>query len=234
MQGKKAFIHKMFSEIAPIYDRMNRLISFGFDNSWRRRAVKPLAKAHRVLDLCAGSGDMAIALLEQNDFAGDVVLCDFNRDMLHLGKRKCSRQDGAQFVDRIMLVVADAELLPFKEGSFNGVTIGFALRNLPSLEKLSSEIMRAMKKEGLAVFLEVAHPENKILEVLFHLYFYKLVPTISKYLTSKKYAYRYLPASLRIFFKQRELVELFRKAGFPSVSYSNIWGGTVAIYFLRK
>ncbi len=234
MQGKKAFIHKMFSEIAPIYDRMNRLISLGFDNSWRRRAVKPLAKAHRVLDLCAGSGDMAIALLEQNDFAGEVVLCDFNRDMLHLGKRKCSMQDGGQFVDRITLVVADAELLPFKEGSFDGVTIGFALRNLPNLEKLSSEIMRTMKKEGLAVFLEVAHPENKILEVLFHLYFYKLVPTISKYLTSKKYAYRYLPASLRIFLKQKELRNSFNKNGFASVSYSNIWGGVVAIYFLRK
>jgi demethylmenaquinone methyltransferase/2-methoxy-6-polyprenyl-1,4-benzoquinol methylase len=234
MQGKKAFIHKMFSEIAPIYDRMNRLISLGFDNRWRRRAVKPLAKAHRVLDLCAGSGDMAIALLEQKDFVGQIVLCDFNRDMLHLGKRKCSRQDGGRFADRTMLVVADAELLPFKEGSFDGVTIGFALRNLSNLEKLSGEIMRAMKKEGLAVFLEVAHPENKILEVLFHLYFYKLVPTISKYLTSRKYAYRYLPASLRIFLKQKELGNLFNKNGFASVSYSNIWGGVVAIYFLRK
>ncbi|MFQ5869526.1 MAG: ubiquinone/menaquinone biosynthesis methyltransferase [Candidatus Zixiibacteriota bacterium] len=234
MQRKKAFIHKMFSEIAPIYDRMNRLISLGFDNRWRRRAVKPLAKAHRVLDLCAGSGDMSIALLKQNAFAGEVVLCDFNRDMLHLAKRKCSVEDGGGFADRTVLVVADAELLPFKEGSFDGVTIGFALRNLPSLEKLSGEIIRAMKNGGLATFLEVAHPENKILEVLFHLYFYKLVPAISKYLTTQKYAYRYLPASLRVFFKQRELVELFRKAGFPSVSYSNIWGGIGAIYFLRK
>jgi demethylmenaquinone methyltransferase/2-methoxy-6-polyprenyl-1,4-benzoquinol methylase len=234
MKEKKAFIHKMFSEIAPIYDRMNRLLSFGFDNRWRRKATKPLVAANRVLDLCAGTGDMALALLEQNDFTGKVVLCDFNKDMLRLAERKCLRQDGGRFADRTMLVVADAELLPFKEDSLDGVSIGFALRNLCSLDKLSSELLHATKKAGLVVFLEIAHPENRIVGALFPLYFYRLVPTISKYLTTKKYAYRYLPDSLRIFLKQKELVNLFQKDGFSSASYSNIWGGIGAIYLLRK
>lgn len=224
----------MFSDIAPVYDRMNRLISLGFDNRWRRRATKPLVPAERVLDLCAGSGDMSLALLEQKDFAGKVILCDFNRDMLRLAERKCAMQDGGGFADRTMLVVADAELLPFREEAFDGVTIGFALRNLSDLERLSSEIKQTMRKGGIAVFLEAAHPENRIVAALFHLYFYKLVPAVSRYLTANRYAYRYLPASLRVFHKQRVLVDLFRKAGFSSVGYSNIWGGVGAIYLLRK
>jgi len=224
----------MFSDIAPIYDRMNRLISLGFDNRWRRKAVSALVPAHRVLDLCAGSGDMSLALLEQNDFTGEVVLCDFNRDMLRLAKRKCSLKGRGRFADRTMLVVADAELLPFREEAFDGVTIGFSLRNLSNLEKLSTEIMGTMKKSALAVFLEIAHPENKIVAALFYLYFYKLVPAISKYLTAKEYAYSYLPDSLKDFPRQKELTSLFHRTGFPSVTSSNIWGGIWAIYLLRK
>jgi demethylmenaquinone methyltransferase/2-methoxy-6-polyprenyl-1,4-benzoquinol methylase len=234
MQEKKAFIHKMFSEIAPVYDRMNRLISLGFDNGWRRRAVKPLSSGGIVLDLCAGSGDMSLSLLRQKKFEGKIVLCDFNREMLHLAESKLRKRGREKLSDRVMLVVADAELLPFKEGAFDGVTIGFALRNLSSLESLASEMLNAMRTGGLAALLEAAHPENRIVASLFYFYFYKLLPAVSRCLTAKGYAYRYLPASLRAFLRQRELVELFKEGGFSSVSYSNIWGGVGAIYLLRK
>lgn len=224
----------MFSEIAPVYDRMNRLISLGFDNSWRRRAVKPLSSAGRVLDLCAGSGDMSLSLLRQKDFEGKIVLCDFNREMLRLAESKLRKRGRERLSDRVMLVVADAELLPFKEGSFDGITIGFSLRNLSSLESLAGEMLHAMRTGGLAALLEAAHPENRIVAPLFYFYFYKLLPSVSRCLTTKGYAYHYLPASLRAFLSQRELVELFREAGFSSVSYSNVWGGVGAIYLLRK
>src|SRR4030065_2684603 len=108
--GKKQFVRQMFSDISPQYDGLNRIMSLNQDQKWRRRVVKALAKEQLIVDLCAGTGDMSLALLEDSAFQGEIVLVDFNRDMLQLAQAKLSK---AGFGNRVSYLVADVENLPF-------------------------------------------------------------------------------------------------------------------------
>jgi demethylmenaquinone methyltransferase/2-methoxy-6-polyprenyl-1,4-benzoquinol methylase len=230
-QEKKSFIRKMFSDIAPDYDRLNRIISFNLDYSWRKKSTAELQSCKMVLDLCAGTGDMASALLLHKDFKGKVILCDFSYEMLVLAKKKLQN-----FVDisQIYLVCGDVEKLPFKSETFDGLMLGFSLRNLDSQADFYRETKRVLKKGGRATFLEIAHPENFLFSKIFYVYFYKWVPFMSQFFTKRRYAYKYLPDSLKIFPKQKELVKFMRTFDFEKVDYHNVMGGMAAVYKLVK
>lgn len=230
-QGKKSFVRKMFSDIAPDYDRLNRIISFNLDSSWRKKSTENLQYSNLVLDLCAGTGDMASALFSHKNFKGKIILCDFSYEMLVLAKKKLQNYgEKAQ----IYLVCGDVEKLPFKAEFFEGVMLGFSLRNLDSQADFYSETRRVLKKGGTASFLEIAHPENILFSKLFYLYFYKWVPFISQFFTKRRYAYQYLPDSLKIFPKQKELVKFIKTFDFEEVDYHNVMGGMAAVYKLIK
>ncbi len=227
--GKKAYVKQMFSELAPDYDRLNRIISFNSDQHWRRRAVQALLDCQTVLDLCAGTGDMALALFSDPKFRGMVVLSDFALPMLKLARRKLTK-----FQSRTLIVCADAEKLPFKPEVFDGATLGFSLRNLENLPAFAGEVRRVMKTDGTGAFLEIAHPSNGVWGKLFYIYFYQLMPKLAGVFTRHRQAYRYLPESLKIFPPQREVAALFKEEGFDDSRYENLWGGLAAIYKIRK
>lgn len=230
-QEKKVFIKKMFDDIAPDYDRLNRIISFYLDFSWRKKSTEFLQNSNLVLDLCAGTGDMALALLSHSDFKGKIVLCDFSWEMLKIAQEKLQK---FLLENRIFLVCGDVEKLPFKAAMFEGVSLGFSLRNLNSQEDFYQETKRVLKPGGLASLLEIAHPENFLFSKIFYLYFYKWVPRFSRFFTRKRYAYQYLPGSLKIFPKQKEVVNFIKTFDFKDVEYRNIMGGMAAVYKLRK
>jgi len=227
--GKKDYVRKMFSELAPDYDRLNRIISFGSDRLWRKRAVRPLVDCRQVIDLCAGTGDMAAALLVNPSFQGTVILSDFAMPMLMLAKKKL-----AAFSNRAFLVCADAERLPFKSNVFDGAMQGFSLRNLGSLPAFAGEVRRVLSLGGVGAFLEIAHPSNGIWEKLFYIYFYRLMPKVAGLFTRQREAYRYLPESLKVFPPQKEVAALFAAEGFGESTFRNLWGGLAAVYRVRK
>ncbi len=229
--GKKSFISKMFTEIAGEYDRLNRIISWNLDLRWRKKALKDMRKHNLVLDICAGTGDMAMISSRQNPAPHTIVLVDLSLRMLKLARDKLGDKTNQT---RFQFVVADGENLPFKDDVYDAVIQGFALRNIENMSDFLSELDRVSTSPSEMVFLEIAHPENPIVGTLFYLYFYKFVPFYTKFLTGKDYAYRYLPISLRIFHKQREFVKILNNAGFEDVSYKNILTGIAAIYYINK
>jgi len=224
---KRKFVKRMFDDISGKYDFMNRLISFGMDSRWRRQTIKPHENNKLVLDICSGTGDMAKELLRRPGFDGFIVLGDFSSEMHKLAKRKLAGHDNIFFVN------CDAENLPFKDNTYDGIISGYSLRNLTNLNKLGRELERVMSKGGQASILDMAHPPNKFLGRLFHIYFYKMVPWFSRYFTSREYAYRYLPVSLRTFLKQPEVINKIKGEKLAG-EYKNVFGGIVAIYRLRK
>ena len=217
----------MFDDISGKYDFMNRLISFGLDAHWRRLTIRPHESNKLVLDICSGTGDMARELLRRPGFDGFIVLGDFSPEMHKLAKMKLADHANICYVN------CDAEKLPFKDNVYDGIISGYSLRNLGDLKKFGLEIERVLNEGAQASILDMAHPPNKLLAGLFHIYFYKLVPWFSKYFTSKKYAYRYLPVSLRTFLKQPEVLQNIKGQKLAG-EYKNVFGGIVAIYRLRK
>ncbi len=230
-EEKKVFIQKMFDDIAPDYDRLNRIISFNLDFIWRKKSTEILQNCNLVLDLCAGTGDMALAVFSHPDFKGQIILCDFSWEMLKLAKEKLQKY---LFEDRIFLVCGDVEKLPFKAEIFDGVSLGFSLRNLNSQKDFYQETKRVLKPGGIASLLEIAHPENFLFSKIFYLYFYRWVPWFSRFFTGKRYAYQYLSGSLKIFPRQKEVVNFIKTFDFREVDYRNIMGGMAAVYKLVK
>jgi len=225
--GKKQFVQQIFSDISPQYDRLNRLMSLSLDQRWRRRVARDLVQAQLVIDLCAGTGDMSLALLENPQFRGEIMLVDFNQDMLNLARKKIEQRG---FGQRVSYQTSDVEKLPFPDNAFDGAVQGFALRNLENLDRFFSETLRILKPGKSAAFLEIAHPENKAFQKLFYFYFYSLLPKVTTLVTGNGQAYRWLPQSLKEFPPQGEVVEQMRKAGFKNTGYQNWTGGMVACY----
>jgi len=232
MESKKSYVSQMFSEIYGEYDKLNRIISFCLDVLWRRKATWRLISSDLVMDLCAGTGDMAITLLSRQSFKGKVILCDFNRDMLKVAQDKL-RRSGLQ--ERVWIVLCDVEKLPFKNNISDGAMMGFSLRHMEDLNLFFNETRRVLKKDKKAVFLDVAHPEVKLIKDIYFLYFDKILPKLSRIFSEgHAHVYSYLPNSLKLFFKQKDLLSILREVGFSETAYKNVLFGTGVIYTLTK
>ena len=219
----------MFDDIHGKYDFLNTMLSFGEDRRWRKKAVKEIPTDGLIIDLCAGGGQLSKMLLSRKDFVGDVILADIAPNMLRHSRGIL----GPKFDKRYFPVVCDVENLPFKDNIFIGAISAFSLRNLSDLTAFSGEIRRVLKKDGEVRLLEIGHPHGKLFSALFELYFYHISPRIAEFFTSKKYAYRYLPNSLKAFPPQDDVIKILGN-GWPHSSYKNILGGIAAIYRLHK
>ncbi len=228
-QEKKTFVRGMFDDIHDRYDFLNTVLSFGQDRRWRRRAVRGMPQDGPVIDLCAAGGEMALELFRRRQFGGEVVLADISRGMLSLSRKILE----PRYEGRYSAVVCDAENLPFKAGVFSGAMSAFCLRNLSDLRLFTSETRRVLAYGACARHLEIAHPRNRFLSVLFKFYFYKFSPWVARLFTSKGYAYKYLPNSLKAFPPQKVVVRILGQ-GWDGASYENIMGGMAAIYELTK
>jgi demethylmenaquinone methyltransferase/2-methoxy-6-polyprenyl-1,4-benzoquinol methylase len=216
-----AEVRRMFDRISPVYDVMNRVMTAGLDRRWRRltaqAAVRP---GDRVLDACCGTGDLA---LEDLHAGGDVVGLDFSERMLERARRKS---------DAIEWVQGDATDLPYEDGSFDAVTVGFGIRNVADLEVGLRELARVLVQGGRLGCLEITRPRG-ILRPFFRLWFDGLVPLLGRVLPGGA-AYTYLPASVRRFPGPTDLAAALERAGFRDVRVRLLAGGIVALHTAEK
>jgi demethylmenaquinone methyltransferase/2-methoxy-6-polyprenyl-1,4-benzoquinol methylase len=210
-------VRGMFDRIAPVYDVMNRVMTAGLDQRWRRLAAAEVVwPGDRVLDACCGTGDLAV---ECERRGGRVVGLDFSEPMLARARKK----SGA-----IEWVQGDALALPFENGAFDAATIGFGVRNLADLEGGLRELARILRPGGKLAVLEITRPRG-LLKPFFRLWFDVLVPLAGRVLPGGK-AYTYLPASVRRFPGPDDLSALLERAGFEDVRYRLLGGGSVALH----
>jgi demethylmenaquinone methyltransferase/2-methoxy-6-polyprenyl-1,4-benzoquinol methylase len=221
----------MFARIAPNYDLANRLMTFGMDLSWRKRAAAlTLADAEAdpsLLDIGAGTGDMAL-LLSALCPRAHIVGLDFTSEMLSLAMAKIRR---AGTDPAPGLVNGDSLDLPFPADTFHGITSAFVLRNLADLDLAFAEMVRVAKPNGRIVALEITQPRQPIWHGLYRGYFSRVLPLLGGLVSGDFPAYRYLPYSVSIFVSADELAEIMTRAGIRNVQYIVLNFGMVAIHF---
>lgn len=217
----------MFDRIAGVYDLMNRTMTVGLDRSWRRRAADraELKPGQTALDVCCGTGDMVFELAGRVQPAGSVVGCDFSERMLDRAREKGHERgaSGTRFE------WADALDLPYAEGRFDAVTVGFGVRNLADLDRGLSEMARVLKPGGRMVILEITQPQRPPLSTFFALWFDRIVPLLGR-LAGDSAAYSYLPESVRSFPPPEELAAKMAAAGMEQIRYTILAGGIISLH----
>lgn len=228
---KEQAVQGMFTAIAHRYDLNNTLLSLGLHHAWKRLAVEMsgAADGQTVLDLCTGTGDMALLLAGRVGPRGQVIGVDLNERMLAFGRRKLERLPASS--GNISLLPGNVESLQFSDQSFDAATVAFGIRNVTDVPAGLSEIFRVLKPGGRAVCLEFSRPTRQPLRGLYNLYSFTILPRIGRFVSrDQSGVYRYLPASIRAFPDQERFKQLFIEAGFVSVTYRNLTGGIVAIH----
>jgi demethylmenaquinone methyltransferase/2-methoxy-6-polyprenyl-1,4-benzoquinol methylase len=226
----------MFAAIPVRYDLLNRILTWGFDERWRRQAAcECLAGApERVLDICCGTGDLTLHLAKLAEPGCEVVGLDFAEPMLEVARAKAAKSGLSQ---RVTFVHGDAASLMFPDGHFDAVGISFALRNItfqnPLRTRYLAEIARVVKPGGKFVVVETSQPRNRLLRMAFHFYMKQVVSGIGGLISGHRPAYRYLAESARLFYKPEELTALLKEAGFREVRSRPLLGGIAAIHVAR-
>ncbi|MFN2459959.1 MAG: bifunctional demethylmenaquinone methyltransferase/2-methoxy-6-polyprenyl-1,4-benzoquinol methylase UbiE [Candidatus Velthaea sp.] len=225
---KALHVREMFAAIAPRYDATNKLLTAGVDEAWRKRAVAELhaPAGGRILDLCCGTGDLVFHLLRaQPDLT--VTGVDFCEPMLTGARERAQREDRRAHAD---FVQADVMQLPFADDTFDGVTMGFSMRNVVDIVTTLKEARRVLKPGARFVNLDVSKTPNPLVRRFFNLYFYGVVPLVGGAVGGSKSAYRYLPNSLTNYPDADALAQRFTAAGFHDVRYVRLGAGAIAIH----
>ena len=210
-------VESMFDRIAPVYDAMNRVMTAGLDQRWRRlTAAVTVRPGDEVLDGCCGTGDLAVACTRAG---GRVTGLDFSERMLERARRKAPD---------VTWVRGDLLQLPFQTASFDAATVGFGVRNVDDLQQALRELRRVLRTDGRIGILEITRPRG-FLRHFYGLWFDRVVPLLGRVLPVGA-AYAYLPASVRRFPAPEELAKLMRSAGFEEVRYRLFAGGIVALH----
>ena len=228
---KREFVRSAFEQIAPRYDLLNHLLSFGIDRRWRRRALRALDWARaphgRYLDLCAGTLDVGALLAAQRDFAGFIVGADFAEPMLRAGRSKAPRTALAP-------LAADAQHLPIPDASMDGAIVAFGIRNVASLDATLREVHRVLRPGARFVILEFSTPRLAPVRWGYHLYFHHVLPLIGGIVSGHPSAYHYLPRSVAHFPPERELAARITAAGFENVRWESLTFGVAAVHMGTK
>ncbi len=220
----------VFSNVAERYDLMNDLMSLGVHRLWKRRmiAVVEAGRDARVLDVAAGSGDIAIGLARKMGPGGRVVLTDLNGPMLAEGARRVI--DAGLLPGRADCIQADGVRLPFADKSFDCVTIAFGIRNFLDIEAGLAEFRRVLRPGGQFVCLEFSRPVLPLLDVLYDAWSFNVIPALGEKVAGDRASYQYLVESIRRFPDQRRFARMIEAAGFGVVRVENLSGGIVAIH----
>jgi len=222
-------VRKMFSAIAPRYDLLNHLLSLNQDKRWRRRlaAAATVPQGATVLDICAGTGDLGVALARQQSGVRQVVLADFSAPMLRIAWKK-TRGDG-----RFHCHVCDALRLPFQDGIFDLVICAYGIRNFEDTEAGLREMARVTRRGGQLLFLEFFPGLSPCLELPFRFVFRRLLPFVGRVLSRHDCAYSYLPDSVAQFHTREKMTELLAEAGYAEVHWQDLSYGITTLFSAR-
>jgi len=230
--ARREDVRRMFASIVGRYDLLNRLLSLRRDVYWRRVAVLlgQIPSGGIVLDLCAGTGDVALEIVRQGSGAR-VIAVDNCEPMLIRGLHKAKTAHAA---DQIRFVVAPAEELPFADATFDRVLVAFGVRNIADRRRGLGEMARVLKPEGRAIILEFSTPSSSLFGPLYRFYSHRVLPWIGGLLSGNRAAYEYLPASVDGFPSPEGLQALMEDAGFIDVSVTHLTHGVVTVHHGRK
>ena len=225
-KSKEQHVHEVFESISGSYDKMNSVISFQMHKLWRDDVMKKMnvKKGSACLDVCCGTADWTIALAKATGGNGIVKGLDFSENMLAVGKKKVLPYD---FVE---LIHGNAMELPFEDNTFDYVTIGFGLRNVPDYMQVLREMNRVLKPGGMAVCLETSQPEIPGYRQLFRFYFNYIMPLFGKIFAKSYKEYSWLQESANDFPGMKKLASMFEQAGFEKVTYKGYSGGAAAMH----
>ena len=232
--GRERQVQAMFSAIAPRYDLNNTLLSFGLHHRWKRAAIDAamLKPGGRLLDLCAGTGDLAFLAARRAGEGGLVIASDLNRAMLEVGRQRAKRLGMTRTVQFIQ---GHAQAIQIADRSVDAVTIAFGIRNIDHPEIALREIFRVLMPGGRLVCLEFSRPVSVWVRACYDFYSTTLLPWIGTAVARDRTGvYRYLPASIREFPDQARFATMIEAAGFAPVRYTNLSGGIVAIHVGMK
>lgn len=231
---KGVHIQQMFGSIARVYDLLNTILSFNFDKSWRKFAVKVscVAPDAKVLDVCTGTADLAIAYSKVLNGSGRVFGSDFCHEMVRLADHKLRKRN---LSDRITVIEADTLYLPFQDNSFQVSAVAFGIRNVSDLRAGITEMMRITAPGGRVVILEFSQPTNPVFKAIYYFYFKKILPFIGKLISRSKYnAYSYLPSSVLNFPDRYELRAQMESCGLEAVKIYSRTLGIVTVHVGTK
>lgn len=219
----------MFDRIAPTYDLLNRLLSLGRDQPWRRRAARLLddREARRVADLATGTGDLLLVLLERRPHVVKAVGLDLSERMLDVFREKLRR---GGLADRVELVLGDASATPFPDGAFDAVTMAFGIRNTSDTGAALKEIHRILRPGGTSLILEFSLPRSSVIRWAYLKYLRLAVPLIGALVSRDRYAYRYLNESIERFCRAEDLRALLAQTGFRDILAIPLTFGVASIY----
>jgi demethylmenaquinone methyltransferase / 2-methoxy-6-polyprenyl-1,4-benzoquinol methylase len=229
-------LQKMFMEVPPRYDFLNRLLTLGFDEVWRKKAAAACLENDpvNVMDLCCGTGDLVIHL-GKRALSGTVIRAlDYSVPMLNLAREKAGRRK----LNNIEFIHGDAAAIPFPGNYFDSIGIAFAFRNLtfhnPDTGKFLEEILRVLKPGGRFVIVETSQPPGRLLRRLFHFYLKWVTAPLGGFLSGHRGAYKYLSWSARNYYNREELTRLLHGAGFSEVTSRPLMGGLAGIFTVIK
>lgn len=230
---KAEYINQMFNTIAPKYDLLNLLMTFGMHYKWKEDAIKLGLKEVQLpknaLDICTGTGDLAI-LLKKHSPETEITCIDNSKNMIELAEKKFSKLR----LKNISLITKNFEASTFNQESFDFISIGFGLRNLIDKEKSTKSVFNLLNKNGVFACIDLGYPTNKFWQNIYFTYFFNTVPKLGEVIAKNKDAYTYLPNSLKSWLKQEELKSLLLNTGFKKCYFKNILGGIIAIHIAVK
>jgi demethylmenaquinone methyltransferase/2-methoxy-6-polyprenyl-1,4-benzoquinol methylase len=230
---KQHLVDDVFHKVADRYDLMNDLMSGGLHRLWKDAMVARLSpprigrRAYEVIDVAGGTGDIAFRIARRSDRRAHVTVCDINASMLGVGRARAEKRGLAEAVD---FVEGNAEDLPFEANRFDAYTIAFGIRNVPRIDRALAEAHRVLKPGGRLLVLEFSPVDTPILDRLYDVFSFKVIPLIGKVVAGDAEPYRYLVESIRAFPPRERFAEMIRAAGFRRVDWTDYTGGIAVLH----
>ena len=231
-KDKANLVGDVFDSVAHNYDLMNDLMSFGIHRLWKKIAVETsgLREDFIVLDLAGGTGDMVKLMRSKISNKGSIILSDINWSMLKEGRNRLIDEG----VEDVQIAQIDAQYLPFKDNTFDLITIAFGLRNVTDKKAALEAILSSLKPGGKLMILEFSRPTNEFFRELYDIFSFEVIPKIGEFVAQSEDSYRYLAESIRMHPTQEELKDLMESAGFSNCNFDDLTNGVVAIHSGKK
>ena len=231
-KDKADLVRDVFDSVSKNYDLMNDLMSFGIHRLWKKIAIETsgLREDYKILDLAGGTGDMVKLMRSKISHKGSIILSDINWSMLKEGRNRLIDEG----VEDVQIAQIDAQYLPFRDNTFDLITIAFGLRNVTDKKAALESILSSLKPGGKLMILEFSRPTNEFFRELYDIFSFEVIPKIGEFVAQSEDSYRYLAESIRMHPTQEELKDLMESVGFSNCNFDDLTNGVVAIHSGKK